>query len=73
MTGARNGRAAWLRFETDGIGAVGELRGDDIGAGTEVTLRLKREIYAKQLDKMVEQHLPQDLAGREWTREIRGF
>jgi hypothetical protein len=60
------------RFETDGIGAFGELCGDEIGGGTEVTLRLKREIYAKQLDQMVERHFSDDLAGREWTRENWG-
>jgi hypothetical protein len=58
------------RFETDGVGSFGELRrDDDIGGGTEVTLRVKQEIYGRQLDKMVEQHLPDDAAGRQWTRE----
>ena len=44
-TGDRGEPHGW-RFETDGIGSFGELRRDEtISGGTEVTLRLRREIY----------------------------
>jgi len=39
--------AVGWRFETDGIGSFGELRPDaEAKRGTEVTLRLRRELYA---------------------------
>ena len=66
-------RAPRLQFEIDGIGSFGELRRDEeIPGGAKVTLRLRREIYGNELDKMVNEHRSDDLRGQQWTQQNWG-